>query len=643
MTVALAPQTDLSPQLRSRYLSNLAALYQSDPTLAARLEALPFATLPTLERTRSGRFTTRLSADDGGVLYLHSRRDPAAEASHLAAAQPESEQPAFFLSGLGLGYAVEAFDRRFGHPLLIAAEDDLSLLKAAFCVSDLAGPLREQRLVFVTDADKAVLHAGLSRRTAELLLGMQIVALPHAQRYHRPFHTAVLAALRDFLTYARMQTVTLLRNARITCQNIAFNLPTYLSQPGIGPLRGRFAGYPAILVAAGPSLARDLDELAGLRGRVVLIAVQTVFRTLLAHGIRPHFVTSLDFHEISAQFFHGVAEAGDTILVAEPKATWHVPDRYPGPIRMLHAQFADDLLRDAAPRRAGLKAGATVAHLSFYLAQYLGCDPLILVGQDLCFPEGIYYPPGLPIEETWQPELGRFQTLEMKQWERIARARAILRRVSDVRGRPTYTDEQMLTYAEQFQTDFASAPQRIIHATQTGLPLAGTEVLPLTAAAERYCVRPLPADLLAAAADTVEPAESATQRERAAAALDARLREVAQLRGLAAEMSKLLAQLAACLDRPTEFNRVLVRVDDLRVRIQRYEQTYRIVTAVSQAAELRRVTADRKLASAERETRATAAERLARDREFVDSFIVGCDWLSDMLPEAARRLREPVS
>ena len=71
----------------------------------------------------------------------------------------------------------------------------------------------------------------------------------------------------------------------------------------------------------------------------------------------------------------------------------------------------------------GLKAGATVAHLSFYLAEFLGCDPIILIGQDLGFVDGLYYKPGTAIHETWGVELGRFNTLETKEWERIVRSR----------------------------------------------------------------------------------------------------------------------------------------------------------------------------------------------------------------------------
>jgi hypothetical protein len=286
-----------------------------------------------------------------------------------------------------------------------------------------------------------------------------------------------------------------------------------------------------------------------------------------------------------------------------------------------------------------MKAGSTVAHLSFYLAQHLGCDPIILIGQDLSFSDGLYYPPGMQIERIWHPEMSRFQTIEMKQWERIARARHILKRVRDVHGRELYTDEQLHTYAEQFQSDFLASPQKIVNASEGGMALQGRVNMPLREAAEQFCLRELPDDLLSAGGES-EPIERLT---RAAAALAARRDEIKTLRGLAIEMRELLDRLVELIDDSTAFNRVVARVDEVRIAIAQLDQTYQLVSAVSQFGELRRYSADRSLGDHEIETRETARRRLKRDREFVREFIDGCEFLLDLLPGAIERVEAAAS
>ena len=615
----------------------MAALYRRNPALAERIDRLPFAEAPELSATPEGAPTAQVRADDGRPILLHSQRQPLAEARRLAETLDPDEASAVLLCGVGLGHVLPALEARLRRPLLIVAEPDPALMKAALCLHDLRAPIEQGRLVVLSEARKDLLHDALAPWTADLLLGTRILTPPHARRRGSGFFADVQRLLTEFLAFGRMQMVTLLKVARITFRNVSGNLAAYLRNPGVETLRDRAAGYPAIIVAAGPSLAREIEGVLALRNRAVIIGVQTVLRLMHDLGCPPHFVTSLDYHEVSAGFFEGLGDVGDCVLVAEPKAPAKVLDLYPGRRIVLHNPLYQRLLREAAPRHEGLKAGSTVAHLAFYLAQHLGCDPILLVGQDLCFSEGLFYPPGTAVERIWQPELGRFQTVEMKHWERIVRNRNILRRVTDAAGRSTYSDELMLHYAEQFQADFARCAARVIQIGPSGLPLAGATRLSLADAAAQYCTRRLPEDLLRL------PPERAPDAAQVRAALRARLDDVERVREIAARMRDCLAELWELTERPAEFNRRLVEVDALRERMLEHDDTYGLVLEVSQAAELRRYSADRRLGESEFETQATVRQRLKRDREFVESFLDGCEFLRRTLPDVLGRAEEQLA
>lgn len=623
------------------WLANLAALYLRSPALAARLDVLPFAQLPRIETARDGTWTVRVTADDGALIFAHSRHEPLVEARRAAErAVSSAENPAFVVQGGGLGHVWAALQAAADRPVVIACEPDPALLKAALCSADHSKPIREGRLVFVTQADKRLVHDTLTAMSADVMLGLQFVTLPPASRCHAEFHTRIRGLVTDYVAFARMQVTTLVRNARQTCRNIALNLRDYVHAPGVESLRNRAAGFPAILVAAGPSLTAHLDALPALRDRAVIIAAQTVYKLLSARGCAPHFVTSLDYHELSADFFRDPPAGADprsTLLVAEPKAHPSVLDTYSGPRRLLHSAFAHELLCERPPPRGALRAGSTVAHLSFYLAQHLGCDPIVFVGQDLCCTDGLYYPPGTPIEDVWRPELSRFCTIEMKQWERIARSRSILRRVTDAAGRAAYSDEQLFTYAEQFEADIAVSAARVLQAAPTGVALAGAQVRPLAQIASEHCTRALPGDLVG------DPETCASDDIRqATASIDARIREIRELRRISEQMLTLLDELSRLTGRPSEFNRRIAKVDDLRAQVARCDRAFRIVTEASQLAELRRFSADRRMGgdAPEQDTPQTALRRLRRDAEFVTSIRDGCDFLLDVLPQALLRLQE---
>ncbi|HSW45008.1 MAG TPA: 6-hydroxymethylpterin diphosphokinase MptE-like protein [Phycisphaerae bacterium] len=638
------PATTVQPADRDTlYARNMRALFRADMRLAQRIDECMDDGSVIVEPSRRGPPTAAIRpAGAERSIHLHSRVDPQAEARRWAEAVEVGENFCHVIGGFGLGHHVRELARRLkGDAFLMVTEPSLPLLRAAMEHVDLAELFENNRCVILTQADKGEIQTRLEPHSTLMMIGAQFLTHGPSEQAAGSFHTAMRKIIADHMTYCRMSLVTLVANSRITCRNVANNFPTYLSTPPINILRDRFKGVPAILVAAGPSLQRQIDRLADLRDRAVIIAVQTTFKTLLDRGIRPHFVTSLDYHEMSRRFFEDIPDSSHTHLVAEPKATWHVLDHYRGPTSVLYNRFAEFVLGSALAARDGLKAGATVAHLSLYLAVYMGCEPIVLLGQDLAYTNHVYYAPGVPIHDLWRPQLNRFCTIEMMEWERIVRCRPILMKVKDIHGDDIYTDEQLFTYLQQFEGDFAAIGGRVIDATGGGVRKTGTQVMSLEDVARQYCREPIPAEKLAylQRADWNDPSRLRTGRRE----VEARLGEIDRMVETCTSMKNLLERMTGMLDRPAEFNRRIAEVDALRLEVHRQDRAYHLISAVSQQAELQRFSADRKLKLAETEGVELARRQLERDRKFVEAIIEGADVLKEILQGSLDRLDEAIA
>lgn len=630
--------TTTAPARDEVYCRNMAALFRNDLRLAQRIDECADDNSVVIEQAKTGVPTVavRLPGSDR-PFYLHSRIDPETEAGKWADSVEIGDSLCYIISGFGLGYHLRAlFSRLKGEAFIIVTEPNLPLLKAAMETVDLADVIRSDRCIILTGTDKNEIQTRLEPHNTAMMMGAQFVSHAPSERVAAEFQAAIRKLLADHMTYCRMSLVTLVANSRITCRNIANNLPRFLSTPPINVLRERFAGCPAIVVSAGPSLRRNIDRLASLKGKAVIIAVHAIYKTLLDRGITPDFVTVLDYHELTKRFFEGVQDFGGTHMVAEPKVNWGVLDLYKGPVSILSNSFATSILGRKLAARDGLKAGATVAHLSLYLAVYMGCEPITFVGQDLGCTDHVYYLPGVAIHDLWRPELNRFYSIEMKEWERIVRARKILIKAKDIHGNDIYTDEQLFTYLQQFEGDFAALPSgRVIDATEGGVRKAGTTVMKLSEMAERYCTRPIP------------PAKfeylsklNWNDRSRLAAGrteVEKRLEDVDEMRQTCDRMLAVLKELTGLLDRPAEFNRRIVEVDALRVRMRQLVRTYEIVSAVSQHAELQRFSADRRIAMGDHDDVSRARSQLSRDIQFVEAIIEGAGIAREILSECLTR------
>ncbi|TVQ32253.1 MAG: DUF115 domain-containing protein [Phycisphaeraceae bacterium] len=622
--------------------SNLSAIGAASPHIVAMLRQTDAA--PGIEF---------IPTEDNGALSammdgkaLASRRRPLEEAKRLAETVDLRKAGAVVVMGFGLGHHVAALAKRMKREgIIIVYEPDLRLLRAAMERIDHGSWLRESNVVFLTDAeDTASMSALLNGAEGVLAMGVHILEHPPSRSRLGDSARRFGVNFSGLVTSVRTTVVTTMVQTEVTMRNLFMNADHYCLRAGVADLAGACAGRPAIVVSAGPSLERNIHLLKtpGVRERVVIIAVQTTLKTLLAMGVKPHFVTALDYHEISRRFYEGLTESDveGVTLVAEPKANPAILDAFPGAIRCAGDGLLDRALgEELAGEHGDLTPGATVAHLAYYLARHLGCDPVALIGQDLGFTDGQYYSAGAAIHDVWACELNSFNTLEMMEWQRIARAKSMLRRATDHLGRPVYTDEQMSTYLAQFERDFKADAQRgltTIDATEGGVAKAQTRPMALSDFLERHAGPDAP--LLPALAPAA-PAGEASMRAGARKRLDEVRRGVVRMGALSRQTASLLERIRENHGDQKLVNKLIAQVNRIRDEVQAIDPGYELVQKLNQTGAFKRARADRELRL---EAGLTALEtqrrQIDRDAMNVRWLAEAADAMAEILEEACKAL-----
>ncbi len=534
-------------------LANLPALWRSNPQLAARVEVMCDNFAP--------------AKSDAVDLPLVDRDSLAVLTGTLALASH-----AWHATGGGDGAAV-----------IIYHAPDERTLATSLAASDVADVLASPRVrLFVGKPDGSDIDARLA--PFPLMLSAGLTQLDDVD-------PTFAAAVERLAERAKTNIVTAVEYGRRTCDNLIGNLRRYVAGDGVGSLKGACAGRPAVLVSAGPSLRRNVEQLKAAKGQFVIVAVQTALKPLLAAGVEPDFICSIDHSEISTRFMEGLPDNLTTRMVAEPKASPAVLDVWARDtsrkVTLLGNDFADGLLREMSLDHARLPASATVAHLAFELIGYLGCSTCILVGQDLGFSDGLAYTPGTGYDDAWRPETGRFCTYEMKQWEHIARDRASLLRVEDWRGNTTYTERRLATYLSQFETMFAASPMRVIDATEGGVAKANSEAMRLADALAE--ARP-GGNLPAFASDAEQD-----RWDAAATCLKKRISEAEQIVAIVDATVPLLQSIAERPGEASTVNTAVAEIDRLRKPFateRDLDRTYGLCASMTQQTERDRVLAD---------------------------------------------------
>jgi hypothetical protein len=196
--------------------------------------------------------------------------------------------------------------------------------------------------------------------------------------------------VRSSLSDMRIHRNTVQVFSRTWLDQAAQNLPAVAKWPSVAGLDGAFANRPMVIVAPGPSLAKNIDQLRTLDGRAVLACFSHSLKPVVAAGLVPDVVITVDPQDVRYHF--AGCDVSEMTLVNA--ATSH-PSLYELPAKRFITMSAnsaiDDWIFDGVGEEACVPGGGSVATSALSLALRWGCDPIVFVGLDLSFPGGEYY------------------------------------------------------------------------------------------------------------------------------------------------------------------------------------------------------------------------------------------------------------
>lgn len=204
------------------------------------------------------------------------------------------------------------------------------------------------------------------------------------------FVNEIAEATRNALSDLRIHRNTVLAFSRTWVEQGLANLPALARWPSIAEVGDAFAGVPMVIVAPGPSLERNSAQLRALKGRAIIVAFSHSLKPVLAAGVVPDLVLTVDPQDVRYHF--AGCDTSETCVVNA--ATVH-PSLFELPAAnflTLSANSAiDDWIFDSLGVDALVPGGGSVATSAFSLALKWRCDPIVFVGLDLSFPGGEYY------------------------------------------------------------------------------------------------------------------------------------------------------------------------------------------------------------------------------------------------------------
>ncbi|EIV1371380.1 motility associated factor glycosyltransferase family protein [Campylobacter jejuni] len=300
--------------------------------------------------------------------------------------------PFICIYGIGNALLIKNLAKHYKH--LFVFESEIELFILALSTIDLSEELKVYKVVlFDCVAKDLEIQIAMIFDQQSILEYLSLYEMFISSHYYLKYYETSILSLNELCIKSASVAI---RNADISCflpllthgqflQNIPSMLESIPFQRILSERKNKFEN--AIVVSAGPSLAKQLSLLKAYQDKAVIFCADGALSMLEKKSIVPDYVLNIDFEDLPLRFFQNKENLKQSIIALECAT-------HPNVVHSLRAENCMIVLRNKALyQRFNLNdfgyidTGTHVSHFSYTLALALGFKNIIMIGQDLAFDE----------------------------------------------------------------------------------------------------------------------------------------------------------------------------------------------------------------------------------------------------------------
>ncbi|CCK81670.1 6-hydroxymethylpterin diphosphokinase MptE-like protein [Desulfobacula toluolica] len=461
------------------YESNLKLLKRKHPEVWKRITEKQPEPFGEISYASNGNPNLTVINSHENSILLHNEINPEKESIDFLEKIPPDHKGFVAILGMGLFYsALNILKKRPHLQYLALFELEPGIFIQALRHTDLSPILEDPRLILSIET-KANISETLA--TASRTFQLEDSSILH----HQPsfdFNPDGYNQLKDDL-FAHINGLNIGgTTTRILGKDFLNNRFKHIStihhHQLLEQIQNKFDNVPAILVAGGPSLDKNIHLLKQIQEKAVIIAVDTVLPALLKNDVHPHFLTCIDPNDLTFEKFADIIpKVKDVALICSSWVNPKTPKVFPA--EQIFWTFTSNPMEAWLNSLIGGKimtgGASTVAHLNLIAAHMLGCDPIIFIGQDLAYPNAT------------SASHANGTVLQGSAPTDVITNHIQGESVTGINGEFLRTNRSFLSMKKFFEAAIAKSDKTHINATQGGANIEGTKILTLQEVMDKHC------------------------------------------------------------------------------------------------------------------------------------------------------------
>lgn len=315
--------------------------------------------------------------------YILSKYRPKEKIEQILQHYSSGAETLWIILGFELGYTVETLltEERINNKIIVVEPNEkvLEEQKKYICNKKI---LDDPRVEFFCGNDLIKLKKRLRSKTQKIgVNNINTIVLDNYKNVYPQYWVDVIKAIGEVKAEKQINMNTAFNTLSDFIYNIIRNRKYIQDSYDINQHQNQFKNIPALIVSAGPSLNKNIHLINKFNG-LIFTGGRTVEK-IVEQGKEPSFLVSIDARD-NVYNILGELKENAYSLITMGASNWQLPKTNFGPQYFIdhggYNSLVQQLVGSTLPE---VDCGGSVATMCLSLAQYMGCSPIIFIGQDL--------------------------------------------------------------------------------------------------------------------------------------------------------------------------------------------------------------------------------------------------------------------
>lgn len=373
----------------------------------------------------------------------------------------------------------ELIDKTSENTKILIVEENIHLLRYRMYFNRLDAILKSKKVVLTLGDEKSysfTLRVCIQGGWTNLLHNMQVVMLPSYQVYGKEIARKMHKMTEEMKTdiYSLGNSTEDMMNG---VTNNYKNVNSCITCNSIDEIRGKYEGIPGIVVASGPSLDKNIHLLKEAEGKAVIIACDASYQQCLKHGVKPDAIASIERDIPTYNYFYKGKTFDEDLVFVGPGLVWpDILEEFPGK-KILMAKTSEGADGWWMRHFENMKfevMGFSCANVAHAVLEAAGCEPIILIGQDLAYTDDKQH--SEEAHAAFEDD-NQIDSDKKYLW------------TEDIYGNQVKTTSVFNLFREYFERKTDVGIHTLIDATEGGAKIQGSEIMTFREAIDKYCIK----------------------------------------------------------------------------------------------------------------------------------------------------------